>query len=120
MSRTEAIALVSALRGLIPGSRSKYYTREVESRLREILSKNPDSFTMDDVEELIEIARLMEKEYMASGRRELLDYAVKLRIGALVIKVVLVEPKTRGLEEWLFGSLGAGESSSREAARAGG
>jgi transposase-like protein len=62
-----------------------------------MLSKDPDSFTMDDVEELIEIARLMEKEYMASGRRELLDYAVKLRIGALVIKVVLVEPKTRGL-----------------------
>jgi hypothetical protein len=85
-----------------------------------MLSKDPDSFTMDDVEELIEIARLMEKEYMASGRRELLDYAVKLRIGALVIKVVLVEPKTRGLEEWLFGSLGAGESSPREAARAGG
>ena len=61
MSRTEAIALVSALRGLIPGSRSKYYTREVESRLREILGKDPDSFTMDNVEELIEIARLMEK-----------------------------------------------------------
>jgi transposase-like protein len=57
---------------------------------------------------------------VTSGRRELLDYAVKLRIGALVIKVVLVEPKTRGLEEWLFGSLGAGEGSSREAARAGG
>ena len=38
-----------------------------------MLSKDPDSFTMDDVEELIEIARLMEKEYMASGRRELLD-----------------------------------------------
>jgi hypothetical protein len=85
-----------------------------------MLSKDPDSFTMDNVEELIEIARLMEKEYMASGRRELLDYAVKLRIGALVIKVVLVEPKTRGLEEWPFGSLGAGESSPREAARAGG
>jgi len=100
VSRTEALTLLVALRGMIPGSRSKYYTKEVENRLRELLNKDPDTFTMDDIRELEDIAEIMEKEYMVSGRKELLDYAAKLRIGALVFKIVFVEPKMRKLEEW--------------------
>jgi septal ring factor EnvC (AmiA/AmiB activator) len=100
VSRTEALTLLVALRGMIPGSRSKYYTKEVENRLRELLNKDPDTFTMDDIREFEEIAELMEKEYTVSGRKELLDYASKLRIAALVFKIVFVEPKMRKLEEW--------------------
>ncbi|NAZ25892.1 MAG: hypothetical protein GU357_09090 [Thermofilum sp.] len=100
VSRTEALTLLVALRGMIPGSRSKYYTKEVENRLRELLSKDPDTFTMDDIREFEDIAEIMEKEYMVSGRKELLDYAAKLRIAALVFKIVFVEPKMRKLEEW--------------------
>ena len=100
VSRTEALTLLVALKGMIPGSRSKYYTKEVENRLRELLNKDPDTFTMDDIRELEDIAEIMEKEYMVSGRKELLDYAAKLRIGALVFKIVFVEPKMRKLEEW--------------------
>ncbi|AJB41724.1 MULTISPECIES: tropomyosin [Thermofilum] len=100
VSRTEALTLLVALRGMIPGSRSKYYTKEVENRLRELLNKDPDTFTMDDIRELEDIAEIMEKEYTVSGRKELLDYAAKLRIGALVFKIVFVEPKMRKLQEW--------------------
>jgi len=100
VSRTEALTLLVALRGMIPGSRSKYYTKEVENRLRELLNKDPDTFTMDDIRELEDIAEIMEKEYTVSGRKELLDYAAKLRIAALVFKIVFVEPKMRKLEEW--------------------
>jgi chromosome segregation ATPase len=100
VSRTEALTLLVALRGMIPGSRSKYYTKEVENRLRELLSKDPDTFTMDDIRELEDIAEIMEKEYTVSGRKELLDYAAKLRIAALVFKIVFVEPKMKKLEEW--------------------
>ena len=100
VSRTEAITLLVALQGMIPGSRSKYYTKEVENRLRELLSKDPDTFTMDDIREFEDIAEIMEKEYMVSGRKELIDYAAKLRIAALVFKIVFVEPKMRKLQEW--------------------
>jgi len=100
VSRTEALTLLVALKGMIPGSRSKYYTKEVENRLRELLNKDPDTFTMDDIRELEDIAEIMEKEYTVSGRKELLDYAAKLRIGALVFKIVFVEPKMRKLQEW--------------------
>jgi hypothetical protein len=55
---------------------------------------------MDDIRELEDIAEIMEKEYTVSGRKELLDYAAKLRIGALVFKIVFVEPKMKKLEEW--------------------
>jgi len=63
-------------------------------------AKDPDTFTMDDIRELEDIAEIMEKEYTVSGRKELLDYAAKLRIGALVFKIIFVEPKMRKLEEW--------------------
>jgi hypothetical protein len=100
VSKTEAMMLAAALKGLVPSGRSKYYTKEVENRLREILNRDPDTYTMEDIRELEEIAELMEKEYMVSKERELLDYAAKLRIGALVFKVVFVEPKMRQLEKW--------------------
>jgi hypothetical protein len=57
---------------------------------------------------------------VTSGRRELLDYAVKLRIRALVIKAVLVEPKTRGLRSGYSAPWAPARILPQEAARAGG
>jgi len=100
ISRTEAISLMAALQSMIPSSRTKYYTKEVENRLRELLGKDPEKYTLEDIKELERIADIMEDEYMVSGRKELIDYAAKLRVAALVLKVVFVEPKMRKLKEW--------------------
>jgi|GEM_PF-5175706 len=60
--------------------------KEVENRLRELLSMNPEKYAMEDIKE---------EEYMVSGRKELIDFASKLRIAALVLKIVFIEPKMR-------------------------
>ncbi|MBP1448407.1 MAG: hypothetical protein JZD41_00065, partial [Thermoproteus sp.] len=93
LSNTEALLLLRFLETAIPHSTSKYYTKEVEERLRALLRKNPDDFTMQDVEELWNIADLMFKEYRETRRRDLLEYQAKLRLAAQVIKVLFVEPK---------------------------
>ena len=103
ISRTEAISLMAALQSTIPSSRTKYYTKEVENRLRELLGKDPEKYTLEDIKELERIADIMEDGYMVSGRKELIDYAAKLRVAALVLKVVFVEPKMRKLKEWPLG-----------------
>jgi len=58
---------------------------------------------MEDIKELEKIADIMEEEYMVSERKELIDFASKLRIAALVLKIVFVEPKMRKLKEWPLG-----------------
>jgi hypothetical protein len=65
--------------------------KEVENRLRELLSMNPEKYAMEDIKE---------EEYMVSGRKELIDFASKLRIAALILKIVFIEPKMRKLNEW--------------------
>jgi hypothetical protein len=65
--------------------------KEVENRLRELLSMNPEKYAMEDIKE---------EEYMVSGRKELIDFASKLKIATLVLKIVFIEPKMRELNEW--------------------
>lgn len=99
LAPTESIALLATLKAAIPQAKSKYYTEEVRKRLAELLDRlinNPDSATMDDVLEMERIADLMIKEYGVTGRRELYEYAGKLKSAALLVKVTLVEPKLRG------------------------
>ncbi|MCR6623964.1 MAG: hypothetical protein NDF58_05310 [archaeon YNP-LCB-024-027] len=60
--------------------------KEVENRLRELLSMNPEKYAMEDIKE---------EEYMVSGRKELIDFASKLKIAALALKIVFIEPKMR-------------------------
>lgn len=99
LASTESIALLATLKATIPQAMSKYYTEEVRKRLAELLDRlinNPDSATMDDVLEMERIADLMIKEYGVTGRRELYEYAGKLKSAALLVKVTLVEPKLRG------------------------
>jgi len=93
LSATEAVLLLRSLEAALPRSASKYYTKEVEERLRALLRKNPEDYTMQDVEELWHIADLMFEEYVATRRRELLDYQAKLRVAAQLIKILFVEPK---------------------------
>lgn len=93
LSATEAVLLLRSLEAALPRSASKYYTKEVEERLRALLRKNPEDYTMQDVEELWRIADLMFEEYVATRRRELLDYQAKLRVAAQLIKILFVEPK---------------------------
>jgi len=93
LSATEAVLLLRSLEAALPRSASKYYTKEVEERLRALLKKNPEDYTMQDVEELWRIADLMFEEYVATRRRELLDYQAKLRVAAQLIKILFVEPK---------------------------
>jgi chromosome segregation ATPase len=95
VTEVEHRLLVGALRAYIPLPTSKYYTEEVRKKLIEILNKNPDDYTMDDVYELRNIADLMIKEYHESGekRKDLLDYAGQLYMASLMIKVLFVKPK---------------------------
>jgi len=93
LSATEAVLLLRSLEAALPRSASKYYTKEVEERLRALLRKNPEDYTMQDVEELWRIADLMFEEYVVTRRRELLDYQAKLRVAAQLIKILFVEPK---------------------------
>jgi hypothetical protein len=54
---------------------------------------------MEDVEAFNEIADLIEKEGVERNDRRLIDYAYKLRLFALVVKVVIVYPKLVKLSE---------------------
>ncbi|MEM2194812.1 MAG: hypothetical protein QW803_10100 [Candidatus Methanomethylicia archaeon] len=101
LTSTEIASLITVLRTALPHISSRYYTREVMERLKQLLSKNPDEYTMDDVKEMWEISEIMLKEYSISGRKDLLDYSSKLKIASQLIKIFFVEPKMKKMEEWL-------------------
>jgi hypothetical protein len=96
---TEVSGLKAVLRALLPPTKSKYYTREVYERLVKLLDKDTKEYTMEDVEAFNEIADLIEKEGVERNDRRLIDYAYKLRLFALVVKVVIVYPKLVKLSE---------------------
>ncbi|PNV77649.1 MAG: hypothetical protein C0200_05110 [Thermoproteota archaeon] len=49
ITKVDAVTLAVALNSLIPRSSTKYYTKEVEERLRQLLNKDLESYTMDDI-----------------------------------------------------------------------
>ncbi|RFA96131.1 hypothetical protein [Pyrobaculum aerophilum] len=85
----EAVLLRGALRASLPYAMSKYYTEEVRKRLQTLLDKELDQYTWEDVAELENIAKLMYKEYIATGREDLLDYYPKLMMYAAIIRGLL-------------------------------
>jgi DNA repair exonuclease SbcCD ATPase subunit len=95
LSTTEALALRGVIRSLLPSPKSKYYTKEVYERLLQLLDKDPNEYTMADIEEMERIADLIEKEGYESNRRDLKQYAWKLRYYAMIAKVVFIYPKLR-------------------------
>jgi hypothetical protein len=104
-TKTEVSALRSLLATLIPRSSSKYYTREVEMRLRELLAKDPDELTLAEVDELDEIGERMWLEGVETNRKDLREYGMKLKVYATLVKVVCIYPKLRRLQEGLPGLL---------------
>lgn len=104
-TKTEVSALRSLLATLLPRSSSKYYTREVEMRLRELLAKDPDELTLAEVDELDEIGERMWLEGVETNRKDLREYGMKLKAYATLVKVVCIYPKLRRLQEGLPGLL---------------
>lgn len=83
---------VELLRGYLelPTSRSKYYTKEVEARLRELLSKRVSDYTREDLLEMRRIAKLIEREAEETRDRryaeELRDFLVDFRLFLAVLE----------------------------------
>ncbi|MFP3199068.1 MAG: hypothetical protein RXR06_04265 [Thermoproteus sp.] len=95
LTGVEAEALAGYL-SLVPPARSKYYTEEVRQRLIELIKAVREGrYTAADVRELGRIAELMEKEWEETGRRDLLDYYLKLQMLVAILEGILV---SRG--EW--------------------
>ena len=78
VSEPEKVALRGFLAAALPPARSKYYTEEVRRRLLELLEK--DDVTAEDVRELDRISDLIYKEYLETGREDLIKYYYKLRV----------------------------------------
>jgi hypothetical protein len=95
----EVSGLKAVLKALLPSTRSKYYTKEVYERLVKLLDKDVKEYTMEDVEAFNEIADLIEREGIERNDKRLIDYAYKLRLFALLVKVIIVYPKLRKLAE---------------------
>jgi len=83
IQRTDVAVLRGYLR-LAPGATSRYYTKEVEKRLREILDK--EVLDWPEVIELERISHLIYKEWEATKRYDLLDYYVMLSIFISITK----------------------------------
>jgi hypothetical protein len=93
LTQSELLLLRGVTRALLPSPSSKYYTREVYEKLKQLLEKNPEDYTMADVEELFKAAELVEKEGFESGREDLKDYAWRLRFYAMLVRAVYIYPK---------------------------
>ena len=103
---TEALLSIQMSRGLLtdqefralsallavarPPHSSPYYTREVYERLGQLLQKDPNELTWDDVFELENIYELLIKEAEATGRQDLERYAAKLRVLIAMAKGILL------------------------------
>ena len=99
LSRGEVLALKGFLGSLRPRPASKYYTEEVARRLDELLAKDPEELTLADLRELDRIADLIWNEGYESGRMDLREYAMKLKLYVMMVKVVFIYPKLRKLSE---------------------
>ena len=93
LTQTEAMTLRSLVRTILPIPKTKYYTWEVYERLKQLLDKDPNDYTMADIEEMNQIADLIEMEGKETNRKDLIDYAWKLRFYAMIAKVVFIYPK---------------------------
>jgi len=91
VSDSEYRALAALLSSARPVHSSRYYTKEVYERLGELLRKDPNELTWDDVFELERIYELLLKEAEVSGRSDLVRYAGKLRVLIAMAKGFLLK-----------------------------
>jgi hypothetical protein len=103
VTRSEAAVLRSYLASLKPSASSKYYTKEVEKRLDELLAKEPEQLTLADVQELNKIGDLIWLEGYERDDEFLREYGMKLKIYATLVKVLFIYPKIAKLKEGLLG-----------------
>ena len=92
LTDAEVMALRGMTRSMIPAAKSKYYTEEVRRRLIGLLDKDLREYTMGDIEELENIAELIEKEGF-EARRDLTRYSWILRYYAMAVRAVYIYPK---------------------------
>ena len=96
--KPKRVALRGSLAAMLLPSRCKYYTEEVRRRLLEVLER--DEVTVDDLRELDRISDLIYKEYLETGREELIKYYYKLRTYiALLAGLLRSKARQRGTSE---------------------
>jgi hypothetical protein len=103
VTRSEAAVLRGYLASLKPSASSKYYTKEVEKRLDELLAKDPEELTLADVQELNRIGDLIWLEGYERDDEFLREYGMKLKIYATLVKVLFIYPKIAKFKEGLLG-----------------
>ncbi len=91
LTATEYGALSRMLSQAKPFAESKYYTKETEKKLLEILSKAPDEITWEDVFEMEKIRELLYKEAEATGDNYYAKYADMLRALMALMKGFLLK-----------------------------
>jgi hypothetical protein len=98
VSEPERVALRGFLAAALPPARCKYYTEEVRRRLLEVLER--DEVTVDDLRELDRISDLIYKEYLETGREDLIKYYYKLRTYiALLAGLLRSKARQRGTSQ---------------------
>jgi hypothetical protein len=103
VTKSEATLLKAYLASLKPSAGSKYYTKEVEKRLDELLAKDPEELTLAEVQELNKIGDLIWLEGYERGDEFLREYGMKLKIYATLVKVLFIYPKIAKLKGGLIG-----------------
>jgi hypothetical protein len=103
VTKSEAAVLRGYLAYLKPSASSKYYTKEVEKRLDELLAKDPEELTLADIQELNRIGDLIWLEGYERNDEFLREYGMKLKIYATLVKTLFIYPKIAKLKEGLLG-----------------
>lgn len=93
LSPDTVIALRAFLKAMMLSGSSKYYTKDVEERLRSLLDKEPEELTLEDLKELERIADILSKEAIETGRYELSRYAARLRVYIAAVRGVYIIPR---------------------------
>jgi hypothetical protein len=103
VTKGEAVVLRGYLESLKPSATSKYYTKEVEKRLDELLAKEPGQLTLADIQELNRIGDLIWLEGYERNDEFLREYGMKLKVYATLVKVLFIYPKIAKFKEGLLG-----------------
>jgi hypothetical protein len=103
VTKSEAVVLRGYLESLKPSAESKYYTKEVEKRLDELLAKEPEQLTLADIQELNRIGDLIWLEGYERNDEFLREYGMKLKVYATLVKVLFIYPKIAKFKEGLLG-----------------
>jgi hypothetical protein len=102
VTKSEVIVLRGYLESLKPSATSKYYTKEVEKKLDELLAKEPEQLTLADIQGLNRIGDLIWLEGYERNDEFLREYGMKLKVYATLVKVLFIYPKIAKFKEGLL------------------